>query len=188
LKYELFPAKAYGFHKRSFHPRYSRRRRIRLLIPGVPGVNSGFFKLRVGHFESKVSERASTTTGFGNVTSASRSTHPREVGRGHREGAMRSHLPGRPGLLRTLWLSPPTGSTAMTGCSGSRARPSRPRRLARALSFGVTLVQIHGLLLAAAAVDAYVQKLHEHSEGHGEVDVALGDVLVEALQHQHEPH
>src|SRR5215203_2205715 len=74
------------------------------------------------------------------------------------------------------------------GCSGSRARPSRPRRLARARFFGVTLVQIHGLLLAATTVDPYVQKLHEHREGHGEVDVALGDVLVEALKHQHEPH
>src|SRR4028118_1952829 len=65
---------------------------------------------------------------------------------------------------------------------------SRPRRLALALLLGVTLVQIHGLLLATTAVDPYVQKLHEHGEGHGEVDVALGDVLVEALQHQHEPH
>src|ERR671920_1721994 len=66
--------------------------------------------------------------------------------------------------------------------------PSRPRRLARSLSFRVTLVQIHGLLLAATTIDPYVQKLHEHGEGHSKVDVALGDVLVEALQHQHEPH
>ena len=62
--------------------------------------------------------------------------------------------------------------------SGSRARPSPPRRLARALLFRVTLVQIHGLLLATTAIEPYVQKLHEHREGHGEVDVALGDVLI----------
>src|ERR687893_280624 len=74
-------------------------------------------------------------------------------------------------------------------CSGSSARPSRPRRLfARALFFRVTLVQIHGLLLAATTVDPYVQKLDEHREGHRDVDIALGDVLVEALQHQHEPY
>src|SRR3990170_1640609 len=65
---------------------------------------------------------------------------------------------------------------------------SRPCRLALALLLGVTLVQVHWLLLATTTVNPHVQKLHEHREGHGKVDVALGDVLVEALQHQHEPY